>query len=109
MFIVLSSPAIPEHLRGFIGRFLVQIDPNVFVGVVAPPIADEIWQALNKHAPDTASVMVRSDPIAEPGYRILQNDPTAQIRIEDFDGWDLPVRTNDKTPGQEVSSPHTRG
>lgn len=41
--IVLRLTTVPYRLRGELTRWLYEIDPNVFVGVVSARIRDSLW------------------------------------------------------------------
>ena len=43
MFAVLSVAAPPEHLRGYISRFLQETVPDLFVGKLNPVVWDRLW------------------------------------------------------------------
>lgn len=107
MFVVVNADAIPDHLRGYTSRFLVQVAPNLFVGKVSRTVADALWEDLCAHTTTGQVTMVRSTAGHETGYEILSHGEK-QVAIRDFDGIQLPVRLRER-PGQEVPSPHARG
>ena len=91
MFVVVNADAIPDHLRGFTSRFLVQVAPNLFVGKVSRAVADALWKDLCSHASTGQVTMVRSTASHETGFEISSHGQN-KITIRDFDGIQLPVR-----------------
>lgn len=98
MFVVVNAEAIPDHLRGYTSRFLVQIAPNLFVGKVSRLVADALWEDLCSHASTGQITMVRSTANYETGFEILSHGGNG-VDIHDFDGVQLPVWQRER-PGQ---------
>ena len=44
MFVVLVVSAVPDHLRGYLTRFVSEVSVGVFVGNLSPRVADAIWE-----------------------------------------------------------------
>jgi len=89
MFAVVSAPAVPEHLRGYIGRFLQQIGPSLYVGKMSPNKADLLWEQLVEHAHTGGLVMVCSKH-NDSGFSVRMHNVSG-FRIAEFDGIELPV------------------
>jgi len=89
MIAVVSAPAVPDHLKGYIGRFLQQMGPSIFVGKISRRRADSLWEQLVDKASEGGIIMVCS----------ANNDAGFDIKIcnirdwgiVDFDGILLPV------------------
>ena len=70
MIAVAITRAVPEHLRGYIGRFLTEVVPGVFVGRTSRTVAERIWERITVAIADGASALVLTDPTREQGYEI---------------------------------------
>ncbi|MEE4543601.1 type I-E CRISPR-associated endoribonuclease Cas2e [Streptomyces sp. V4-01] len=44
--IVLSATAIPDHLRGALSRWLLEVTPELYVGSVSARVREELWTAI---------------------------------------------------------------
>ena len=88
MFATVVTTAVPEHLRGYLGRFMLEPRPGVFVGNVSPRVASGIWRRCVDAAGTGSLVMVTSDPSRETGYS-LQATGLTDRRICDEDGLEL--------------------
>lgn len=70
MFLVLKVSAVPEHLRGYLGRFLLEPSVGLFVGKVSVKVADDLWRRCCRAVLGGSVVMVRSDGSCEQGFRV---------------------------------------
>lgn len=59
--VVLRVESIPDHLRGYLERFLGEVRTGLFVGQASAKVADELFETATTHAPDGDVVMVRAD------------------------------------------------
>ncbi|WUF66177.1 type I-E CRISPR-associated endoribonuclease Cas2e [Streptomyces decoyicus] len=44
--IALSLTAVPDHLRGALTRWLVEVTPELYVGTVSAKVRDELWKTV---------------------------------------------------------------
>ena len=88
MFATVVTSAVPEHVRGYVGRFMLEPRPGVFVGNVSPRVASGIWRRCVEAAALGSVVMVTSDPSREAGYSVRTTGLTDR-RICDEDGLEL--------------------
>jgi CRISPR-associated protein Cas2 len=88
MFATVVTSAVPEHLRGYLGRFMLEPKPGVFVGNVSPRVASGIWHRSVEAAEDGSVVMVTSDPSQEAGYSV-QTTGLTDRRICNENGLEL--------------------
>lgn len=58
--VVLVLTACPAGLRGHITRWLLEISPGVFVGVVTARVRDLLWQRVLELCKDGKAIMVHS-------------------------------------------------
>ena len=88
MFATVVTSAVPEHVRGYLGRFMLEPRPGVFVGNVSPRVASGIWRRCADAVGSGSVVMVTSDPNREAGYSV-QTAGLTDRRICNEDGLDL--------------------
>lgn len=93
MFAVLSVASIPNHLRGYISRFLQQVDTSVYVGVVTPRVADGLWSSIVDTSLEGGAVMVTPSSDSETGFEVRSHQ-TRGFELRDFDGVILPVKVS---------------
>lgn len=88
MISVIVARAVPDHLRGYLGRFLSEVVPGVFVGRTTSSVSDRLWERTTKELATGAMTMVITDSIREQGYsiRVAGTDPPEAI---DLDGLQL--------------------
>ena len=86
MIVVVSAAAIPEHLRGYVSRFMVQVDANLFVGNLTPKIADAIWSDLIRYSGCGSITMVREDRSQELEFSVATHGPRRAFVPVDLDG-----------------------
>jgi CRISPR-associated protein Cas2 len=88
MFVVLRIESPPEHMRGYIERFLYEIRTGLYVGTVSARVADELWKTINEFR-EGADVVMVNPTNNEAGFRTRATDDTSQWRLLDFDGVEL--------------------
>ncbi|MEW2164660.1 type I-E CRISPR-associated endoribonuclease Cas2e [Streptomyces sp. NPDC007084] len=85
--IVISATAVPDHLRGALTRWLLEVTPELYIGTVSARVRDELWASVTACAAEGAAVLAY--PAAnEQGFALR----TAGVRRRtpiDFDGLTL--------------------
>lgn len=85
--LVLATTAVPDHLRGALSRWTIEVVPGIFVGTVSARVRDELWTSVSQVVGDGAAVLVH--PAAtEQGYAI-RTAGTRRRAPMDFDGLTL--------------------
>lgn len=56
--IVISTTAIPDHVRGALTRWLLEPNPGLYVGTVSARIRDELWEILTETVGDGAATLI---------------------------------------------------
>jgi CRISPR-associated protein Cas2 len=95
MFAVVRTNSVPDHLLGYLTRFLQQTGSGLYVGKLSPRVADQMWDRLIAAAGEGAVIMVCSAR-NDAGFTIRMHQVTGG-RIVDFDGTDLPVEIHTST------------
>lgn len=49
---------VPERLRGDLTRWLLEISPGVYVGVITSRVRDRLWNRILEHAKSGRAIMV---------------------------------------------------
>lgn len=87
MFIVVQCAATPEHLNGYISRFLLEADVGLYVGVCSHRVADKLWEHICE-AIDTwnqgRAVLIYSSN-TEQGYEMRTHGEMSR-EVIDLDG-----------------------
>ncbi|MFE9426464.1 type I-E CRISPR-associated endoribonuclease Cas2e [Kitasatospora sp. NPDC006697] len=85
--IALSVTAVPDHVRGALTRWLLEVTPYLYVGTVSAKVRDELWAAVSACAGDGVAVLVH--PAAnEQGFE-LRTAGEQRREPRDFDGLTL--------------------
>lgn len=84
MMIILRTETIPEHLRGYLERFLYQVRAGLFIGTVNRRVAGELWETVMEYRQDGDAVMI-TPANNEQGF-VIVTTPHPRISLTDFDG-----------------------
>jgi CRISPR-associated protein Cas2 len=102
MFATLRITGVPEHLRGYLSRFLVEYGTGMYVGNVSKRVAESLWARAVDAAADGEVVMVTSAPQTEQGFRVQLHQARGK-EVIDFDGISLmrsiPINAHDEKDG----------
>lgn len=86
-FVVLCVETVPEHLRGYLERYLQETRTGLYVGTLTTRVSDRLWDVVDEHAGPGDAIMIRPDN-SEAGYSILARRHP-RWRLVDHDGWTL--------------------
>ncbi|MDY3049984.1 MAG: type I-E CRISPR-associated endoribonuclease Cas2e [Rothia sp. (in: high G+C Gram-positive bacteria)] len=70
MFVVLSATAIPEHLRGYLSRFLSEASAGLYVGNVSKRVQENLWARCLLASCEGSFTMITSNRNTEQGFTI---------------------------------------
>ncbi|QIK63601.1 type I-E CRISPR-associated endoribonuclease Cas2 [Leucobacter viscericola] len=88
MIAVLVAKAVPEHLRGYFGRFLTEVVPGVFAGRTSRVVAERLWKRASEVLVTGNMALVVTDNTLEQGYSFLTAGPNPPA-VVDLDGLQL--------------------
>ena len=91
---VISATAVPDHLRGALTRWLLEITPTLYIGTISARVRTELWRSLTDCLTEGSAVLAY--PAAnEQGFALHTAGPQRRDPI-DFDGLTLVAfqRTN---------------
>ncbi|MDO5052492.1 MAG: type I-E CRISPR-associated endoribonuclease Cas2e [Pseudoclavibacter sp.] len=94
MFVVVRVEAVPDHLRGYLSRFLVEVMTGLYVGTLSAPVAERLWVRTTEALRSGRAALVLSDPQRDAGYRLRLHGVDgsgvgAEREIVDLDDLDL--------------------
>ncbi|MGW1224904.1 type I-E CRISPR-associated endoribonuclease Cas2e [Streptomyces sp. NPDC002530] len=98
--IVISATAVPDHLRGALTRWLLEVTPELYVGTVSARVRDELWAAVTACTHDGLAVLAHPAD-NEQGFQ-LHTAGTRRREPLDFDGLTLIAF---KRESQEMAKP----
>lgn len=85
MFLVIVSRSLPDHLSGYLSRFLSEVDTGVFVGNVSRRVRDNLWKRCGQALKSGSLTMINNDPSREQGFAVNTMGPRRR-NIIDMDG-----------------------
>jgi CRISPR-associated protein Cas2 len=97
--ITISATAVPDHLRGALTRWLLEVTPELYVGTVSARVRDELWASVAACTGEGMSVLVYPSD-NEQGFE-LRTAGTRRRRPVDFDGMTLVAC---QTAGKEMAN-----
>ncbi|MCE7081670.1 type I-E CRISPR-associated endoribonuclease Cas2e [Streptomyces sp. ST2-7A] len=84
---VLAATAVPDHLRGALTRWLLEVTPELYVGTVSARVRDELWNAVTATI-GTGTAVLAHPANNEQGFE-LRTAGTQRRDPIDFDGLTL--------------------
>ncbi len=88
MFATLRITAVPEHLRGYISRFLVEYGTGLYVGNISRRVVDALWIKIIEAAGDGEIVLITSSAKNEQGFQVQLHQGRGK-EVLDMDGYEL--------------------
>ncbi|WP_028478546.1 type I-E CRISPR-associated endoribonuclease Cas2e [Nocardia sp. CNY236] len=86
-FIVISTTAVPSHVRGALSRWLIEPTPGLYVGAVSARVRTELWNAVADSVGDGEAVCIH--PTANEQQFIISTAGQRRRRVTDYDGLQL--------------------
>lgn len=84
---LISLTAVPDHLRGALTRWLLEVTPELYIGTVSARVREELWSSITATVEDgTAVLAYPSDN--EQGFTLRTAGEHRRSPI-DFDGLTL--------------------
>ncbi|MFD9534695.1 type I-E CRISPR-associated endoribonuclease Cas2e [Streptomyces sp. NPDC060010] len=84
---VIATTAVPEHLRGALSRWLMEVVPGIFVGTLSARVRDELWTSVTETVGDGQAVLIHP-ATNEQGYTLRTAGTRRRLPME-FDGLTL--------------------
>ncbi|SDU78611.1 CRISPR-associated protein, Cas2 family [Arcanobacterium phocae] len=85
MFAVLTISAVPEHLHGYVTRFLTEVESGVYVGNISRNVRERLWERVSTTLDEGTSTMIYNDPRQEQGFSMLTAGKNSR-KVLDLDG-----------------------
>ncbi|MER6331097.1 type I-E CRISPR-associated endoribonuclease Cas2e [Streptomyces sp. NPDC001034] len=84
---VISATAVPDHLRGALTRWLLEVTPTLYIGTISARVRTELWNNLTACLTEGSAVLAY--PAAnEQGFTLHTAGPQRRDPL-DFDGLTL--------------------
>ncbi|ARF83204.1 type I-E CRISPR-associated endoribonuclease Cas2e [Kitasatospora aureofaciens] len=101
---VLSATAVPDHVRGALTRWLLEVTPQLYVGTISAKVRDELWHAVSECIGSGVAVLVH--PASNEQGFVLRTAGEQRRKPVDFDGLTLVAMTRrHHHQGQEIANP----
>ncbi|MFE5327212.1 type I-E CRISPR-associated endoribonuclease Cas2e [Embleya sp. NPDC056575] len=85
--VVLTTTAVPDHVRGGISRWMIETVPGTYVGMLSARARDEVWDLVSKSVGQGAAVLIHLAQ-TEQGFAIATAGERRRVPV-DFDGLTL--------------------
>lgn len=83
--IVLVMSKIPSQLRGYVSRFLLEVNTGVFVGDCTQRVREGIWSEIESNdSQDSSSIMIWSDDTKEQGFDFTSRGYNRECNLDGF-------------------------
>ena len=82
--VVLLVQSVKPSLRGEITRWMLEVQPGVFVGTMSAMVRDRLWAKVIRAVGDGGALRIYSSN-TEQGFALEQYGKT-RYQLEDFDG-----------------------
>ncbi|MBS2963951.1 type I-E CRISPR-associated endoribonuclease Cas2 [Actinocrinis puniceicyclus] len=56
---VISTTAVPPHVRGALSRWMIEPTPGLYVGTLSKKVRDELWAVVAASVQDGAAVLIQ--------------------------------------------------
>lgn len=111
MIAVIITRAVPDHLRGYLGRFLTELIPGVFVGRTTPSVAERLWDRTTTDLGSGSMALVLTDASMEQGFsfRTAGTDPPTVVDLDGFQLISTPYNKDMDAVQPEYYSADVRG
>ncbi|WP_129838119.1 type I-E CRISPR-associated endoribonuclease Cas2e [Streptomyces sp. RFCAC02] len=99
---VISTTAVPDHVRGALSRWMLETMPGLYVGTLSARVRDELWKAVSATIADGAAVLLHPQA-NEQGFTLATAGTRRRTPI-DFDGLTL-VAMNPRESHNDMAKP----
>lgn len=86
-FVVFQVESVPDHLRGYLERFVQETRTGLYVGTLSARVAEHLWEIILTHAGPGDAIMIRPDN-SEAGY-VIHGREHPRWKLINHDGWML--------------------
>ncbi|MFJ2645570.1 type I-E CRISPR-associated endoribonuclease Cas2e [Streptomyces sp. NPDC087420] len=81
---ILSTTAVPDHVRGALTRWMIEPTPGLYVGTLSARVRDELWAVVAASVGPGAAVLVHPEA-NEQGFALRTAGDRRRTPV-DFDG-----------------------
>lgn len=91
MFAVIQGHNLPNHLNGYLSRFLSEVDAGLYVGVLSRAVMENLWEKCQSVDLAGSLTLIHPQYDAEQGFRIRTTGKQRRP-VVDLDGLFLSAR-----------------
>jgi CRISPR-associated protein Cas2 len=84
---VIAATAVPDHLRGALARWLLEVTPELYIGTISARVRDQLWRNVSATI-DSGTAVLAYPADNEQGFEIQTVGPQRRTPV-DFDGLTL--------------------
>ena len=81
---VISTTAVPDHVRGALSRWMLEPTPGLYVGTLSAKVRDELWAVVAASVGTGAAVVI--SPSDNEQRFTIRTAGERRRTVEDFDG-----------------------
>lgn len=74
MMFIIRGKKIPNHVRGYLRRFMTEVDSNFFVAQASRKVIDNLWEKIISSKEDFKCVLILASSSYEQGYTIWDHN-----------------------------------
>lgn len=78
---VIAATAVPDHLRGALSRWMLEITPQLYIGTISARVRTELWNAISTEIHEGSAILAHPDN-NEQGYTIHTAGPARRHPID---------------------------
>lgn len=99
---VISTTAVPEHVRGALSRWMLEPAPGLYVGTLSAKVRDELWAVVSASVADGAAVLI--NPTNNEQHFTIRTAGERRRTTVDLDGMIL-IALNPAEDDNETANP----
>lgn len=84
---VISTTAVPDHVRGALSRWMNEVTPGLYIGILSAKVRTALWETVSASIDDGAAVLIH--PSDNEQRYTLHTAGTRRRTPIDFDGLTL--------------------
>jgi len=81
---VISTTAVPDHVRGALSRWMLEPTPGLYVGTLSAKVRDELWAVVAASVGTGAAVVI--SPSDNEQRFTIRTAGERRRTVQDFDG-----------------------
>lgn len=104
---VLVSKSLPASVRGSLRKWMIEVEPGVFLGELSVRVREELMNWLVPQMDGGTALLIFRDNSSQTGYKIITLTPEKCRRIKVVSGIPLVEISHPKSSSSKVESSET--